>query len=147
MQYRRTPSVRKTRRLVKQRLFALPWYSLVQPSHVASTLDINAAISCGGSLPTRIEKGNNSYLQWVSFTLAIKGEIIHEPNARQDIRPYDRNFANEPARLFIREAPFEAGPEIVYLCDSLGRGVQLAIMSRDGDLFANQGALDVPVTV
>ncbi|KAF7720464.1 hypothetical protein EC973_008397, partial [Apophysomyces ossiformis] len=82
--------------------------------------------------------------QWVSFTPAIKGAIIHELNTRQDTRPYDRKFANEPVRIFIHEAPFEADPEVVYLCDSLGEGVQSAIMSRDGDLFAYQGTLDVP---
>ncbi|KAF7725303.1 hypothetical protein EC973_000314 [Apophysomyces ossiformis] len=82
--------------------------------------------------------------QWVSFTPVIKGAIIHELNARQDTRPYDRNFANEPVRIFIHEAPFEADPQVVYLCDSLGEGVSSAIISRDGDLFAYQGAVDIP---
>ncbi|KAL1931899.1 hypothetical protein VTP01DRAFT_8955 [Rhizomucor pusillus] len=78
--------------------------------------------------------------QWVSFTPAIKHAIIQQLDARRDPRRYTCDFADEDATIFIHEAPFEADPEIVYLCNS----IRSAIMSRDGDLFAYQGALDVP---
>lgn len=87
--------------------------------------------------------------RWVSFTHAIKESIMNYLQSENSPAvPYVQRVqhtAPADARLFFLQAPFEADPEIVYLCDNLAAGDNGAILSRDGDLFAYGGALDVPV--
>ncbi|KAI7873650.1 hypothetical protein K492DRAFT_200548 [Lichtheimia hyalospora FSU 10163] len=78
--------------------------------------------------------------KWVSFTAAIKEYIIQQL-VEHGCQEFNNDVPNQGGIVYL-SAPFEADPVVVHLANQ--RPYNSAIISRDGDLFAYYGAVDVP---
>lgn len=81
--------------------------------------------------------------QWVSFSANTKNYIIDWFGHHPECHPYDNENLDQQGIVFL-SAPFEADPVVVHQANLRPNS---AIISRDGDLFAYYGAVDVPVCI
>lgn len=95
-----------------------------------------------GSLDNISDRQLSKYAkQWLTFTADMKNSIIGKLDALGYLQ-YDENDLNQQGIVFL-SAPLEADPVVVHLAENRANS---AIISRDGDLFAYFGAVDVPVS-